>query len=104
MLSELAQIAQDNLPLLEYLQNIEQTGCPGLIANTREWILDGWNLPYRGPSDEPTPEQFAAAMFMEANSSAKGIREGWCDDSPEWPRTLRRIAYRILKLAGHPTE
>lgn len=81
-------------PLSQYLDKVEQTECPGLITNAREWISEGWGL-----HDEITPEQLAAALLMEASTQDICVETG--DSVPEYPTTLRTIAFNILRLAGH---
>jgi hypothetical protein len=79
----------------DYLHRIEKTDCPGLITNAKEWVLEGWGI----QDKEPTPEQLAAAMFMEANTQDSCVASG--ESVPEYPKQLRAIAHQILRLAGH---
>ena len=75
--------------LVAYLKEVEETECRGLISAVLEYISDGWDLP------DPTPcvEQLAASIFMEASSDL--------ENGPEYQKTLRRIGYKIQRLAGH---
>lgn len=81
------------------LQKLKKTQA-GLYENVLEWIAEGWGL-----EGEPTPEQIAAALLMEANTQ------------DEWPPTkdkkwtatpslhsseLRQLAYEILDCAHKP--
>lgn len=59
---------------------------PGLYKAAREWISDGWGL-----ERDPTPEQIAAALLMEANSQPYGFAG-----------ELRTWAYAILDCAHKP--
>ena len=67
----------------------------GLIEHAKDWIADGWELPDRNPS----PEQIAAALLMEANTQDICVKEG--ESVPEYPILLRQTAVRILNLV-HP--
>lgn len=53
----------------------------GTITNAREWCLEGWRL-----ESEPSPEQIAAALLMEA----RGV------NTPEGQQYLREVAFKIL--------
>jgi hypothetical protein len=61
----------------------------GLIDQAREWIAEGWGL-----KDDPTPEQIAAALLMEARTQDECVKAG--QGSPEFPRQLRQVAFTIL--------
>lgn len=65
----------------------------GLIEHVREWIADGWGL-----SGQPTNEQAAAALLMEARTQDECVRRG--ESSPEHPANLRRVAYGILDVVA----
>lgn len=74
----------------EYLKTVVQH-----VQFAREWILDGWGL-----DGEPSPEQLAAAMLMEARTQDADVEAGRSD--PSYPRSLRQVAFTILALA-HPS-
>lgn len=80
--------------LEEYLKFVNTVGCPGLIDQAREWVLDGWEI----ADDEPSIEQLAAAMLMEAKTQDQCVKDG--DSVAEFPETLRIVAHRILRLSG----
>ena len=54
------------------------------------WLHEGWGL-----LDEPSPEQIAAALLMEANTQDDCVRGGGSEAS--YPIRLRRIAFSILR-------
>lgn len=83
--------------LQAYLEQVEKTDCPGLITCAKEWVLEGWGI----RDNDPTPEQLAAALFMEANTQDQCVKDG--DSVEEYPAQLRAIAYEILRLCGHGT-
>jgi hypothetical protein len=61
----------------------------GLIDQAREWIAEGWGL-----NGDPTPEQIAAALLMEARTQDECVKAG--QGSPEFSRHLRLVAFTIL--------
>lgn len=86
----------DTYPRLKnYLLLVEQKISPGLIGLSLQNILEGWGL----QEETPSPEQLAAAIFMEASTQDFCVKEGETVDS--YPQTLRLIAHKILRLAGH---
>jgi hypothetical protein len=63
--------------------------CQNIIENAKEWIAVGWQL-----DDEPTLEQLAAAMLMEATDQDGCVARN--ESAPEFPIFLRRFAFHIL--------
>lgn len=61
----------------------------GLIDQAREWIAEGWGL-----KGDPTPEQIAEALLMEARTQDECVKVG--QGCLEYPRRLRQIAFTIL--------
>lgn len=61
----------------------------GLIDQAREWIAEGWGL-----TGDPTPEQVAAALLMEARTQDECVKIG--QGSPDFSRQLRQVAFTIL--------
>lgn len=68
-----------------------------LLDAVESWIADGWGL-----EGEPSDEQAAAALLMEAKTQDRCVRRG--ESSPEYPRTLRRVAYEILDVVKLPPQ
>ena len=60
-----------------------------LMAQAREWCMEGWGL-----REEPTSEQLAAAMLMEAKTQDTCVKEGASDVS--YPKYLRATALRLI--------
>jgi hypothetical protein len=79
----------------DYLRQVEKIDCPGLITAAKEWVLEGWGI----DDNNPTPEQLAASLFMEANTQDQCVADG--DSVAEYPKQLRAIAHQILRLCGH---
>ena len=69
--------------LNQYLTEIEESICVGLISQTKEWVCENRKI-----IGEPTAEEIAVALLIEASTSDNALK-------------LREIAFRILKLAGH---
>jgi hypothetical protein len=67
----------------------DKGSCQNLIENAKEWIAVGWEL-----KDDPTPEQLAAAMLMEADDQDGCVARN--ESAPEYPVFLRRFAFYIL--------
>lgn len=86
------------MDIKQYLQRVNDAPeTKGLIDQAREWIAEGW-----GHKGDPTPAEIAAALFNEADTQDECVKNGESD--PDFPKLLRRIAYRILLHAGHETE
>lgn len=83
-----------NESVAAYLKHVQKVECPGLITLAEEWIAEGWGL-----EGEATPEQLAAAIFMEANTQDICVKDG--DSVAEYPILLRVIGHKILRLCGH---
>lgn len=66
-----------------------------MFVSVSEWLADGWNL----PDENPTPEQAAAALLMEARTQDSCVERG--ESSPEYPVYLRNLAVYCIKAAGH---
>jgi hypothetical protein len=64
----------------------------GFIPQAKEWVLEGWNI----GSLDPTPEQIAAALLMEANTQDECVKTG--ESHPDVPKTLRNLAFIILQV------
>ena len=62
---------------------------PDLAFAWRDWIANGWGL-----NDEPSPEQIAAALLMEANTQDSCVIDG--ESAASYPLRLRRVAYKII--------
>lgn len=54
-----------------------------------EWIAEGWGL-----EGEPTEEQLAAALLMEARTADQDVKQGLSD--PSWPNNLRQVAAALI--------
>lgn len=69
---------------------------PNLTKQTKEWITEGWGI----NDDNPTPEQYAAAWLMEANT-----QEQYENCNKEFPKLLRQLAFKLLhSLHEDPTQ
>ncbi len=64
----------------------KQAGCCGVAY---EWLHEGWGL-----TDEPSPEQIAAALFMEARDQDGCVERG--ESAASYPVRLRELAYQII--------
>jgi hypothetical protein len=74
----------------DFMQKITEENEDLFCHAVYEWIGHGWELEM-----EPTPEQIAAALFMEANTQDRYVKEG--DSDASHPIRLRALAYRILE-------
>lgn len=79
----------------DYLNQVEENDCPGLITAAKEWVSEGWGV----REDKPAPEQLAAALFMEASTQDQCAADGESD--AEYPKKLRTIAHQILRFCDH---
>lgn len=66
-----------------------------LLEHVLEWIADGWGL----DDPDPTDEQVAAALLMEANTQDACVKAG--ESVAEYPVSLRKLAFNILQQC-HP--
>ena len=68
---------------------------PGIITQCDEWITEGW----QADNDNITGPMYAAALLNEAATQDSDVQQG--TSHPEYPKTLRILAFKILEWTGH---